>query len=107
MGCPPSANRNTRFSMRRIVLTVACTDETGATRQETRSIESSYAATPADEHRLAHIVEAELRVAVGEQAQPEHNATALKWLEFPNKPSPIQDYFDIENSQAMWTELAH
>ena len=93
--------------MRRIVLTVAFTDETGARRQERRTIESSYAATLADEHRLVHIVEAELRVAVGEQTQPKHNATALKWLEFPNKPSPIQDYFDIENSQAMWTELAH
>jgi hypothetical protein len=93
--------------MRRIALTVAFTDETGATRQETKSIESSYAATLADEHRLVHIVEAELRVAVGEQAQPKHNATAMKWLEFPNKPSPIQDYFDVQNSQAMWTELAH
>jgi hypothetical protein len=93
--------------MRRIVLTVTFTDENGATRQKTRNIESSYAATRADEHRLIHIVEAELRVAVGEQVQPKHNATALKWLEFPNKPSPIQDYFDVENSQAMWMELAH
>ena len=56
--------------MRHIVLTVAFTDETGATRLETRTTESSYAATLADEHRLVHIVEAELRVAVGEQAQP-------------------------------------
>jgi hypothetical protein len=93
--------------MRRIALTVAFTDENGATRQETRTIESSYAATPADEHRLVHIVEAELKVAVGEQAQPKHNTTALKWLEFPNKPSPFQDYFDVENSQAIWMELAH
>jgi hypothetical protein len=93
--------------MRRIALTVAFTDEAGATRQETKTIETSYAATPADEHRLVHIVEAELRVAVGEQAKPKHNATALKWLEFPNKPSPIQHYFDVQNSQAMWTELAH
>ncbi|MGB8062322.1 MAG: hypothetical protein WCF26_10535 [Candidatus Sulfotelmatobacter sp.] len=93
--------------MRRIALTVAFTDETGATRQETKTIESSYAAMLADEHRLVHIVEAELKVAVGEQAKPKHNATTLKWLEFPNKPSPIQDYFDVQNSQAMWTELAH
>ena len=93
--------------MRRITLTVAFTDESGVTRHETKSIESSYAATLADEHRLVHIVEAELKVAVGEQAQPKHNATALKWLEFPNKPSSIQDYFDIQNSQAMWMELAH
>jgi hypothetical protein len=93
--------------MRRIALTVAFTDEAGATRQDTKPIETSYAATPADEHRLVHIVEAELRVAVGEQAKPKHNATALKWLEFPNKSSPIQHYFDVRNSQAMWTELAH
>ena len=55
--------------MRRITLTVAFTDENGATRQETKTIESSYAPTPADEHRLVNIVEAELKVAVGEQAQ--------------------------------------
>jgi hypothetical protein len=93
--------------MRSIALTVAFTDENGETRQETRIIESSYAATPADEHRLVHIVESELKVAAGERAQPKHNATALKWLEFPNKPSPIQHYFDVQNSQAMWIELAH
>jgi hypothetical protein len=93
--------------MRRITLTVSFTDENGATREEAKTIESSYDATLTDEHRLAHIVGAELSVAVGEQRQPKHNVTALKWLEFPNRPSPIQDYFDVENSQAMWTELAH
>src|ERR1035437_10327257 len=93
--------------MRQIRLTLSFTDEKGETREKTITIESSYAATLDDEHRLAHIVSAELSVAVGEQAMPKHNATALKWLDFPNRPAPIHDYFDIQNSQALWLELAH
>jgi hypothetical protein len=91
--------------MRQIKLALTFTDEKGETREETNTIESSYAATPADEHRLAHIVSAELSVAVGEQPVPKHNATAQAWLNFPNQPAGLEQFFDIQNSQAMWLEL--
>jgi hypothetical protein len=42
---------------------------------------------------------------VGEQAEPKHNAVARGWLEFPGRPSGIEHYFDIRNSQAVWLEL--
>jgi hypothetical protein len=92
--------------MRRVELTITFTDDTGAERQETQTVETSYAASLADEHRLAHIVSAELNVAAGEQAVPKHNAIAQEWLDFPNQRAGIEAYFDIQNSQAVWLELA-
>lgn len=56
---------------------------------------------------VEHILATELRVDVGPQSAPNHNATARAWLEFPNRPAGFQDYFDIENSQALWMELAN
>lgn len=44
---------------------------------------------------------------VGDQAQPKHNATAQNWLNFPNQPSGLEQFFDIRNSQALWFELAN
>lgn len=91
----------------RIKLTLAFTDQGSETREETNTIESSYAAGLADEHRLAHIVSTELKVAVGEQPVPKHNSTAQAWLKFPNQPVGLEKYFDVQNSQAMWLELAN
>ena len=44
-----------------------------------------------------------------EQTEPKHNATAGKWLDFPNKPRhfDITDYFDLRNSQSLWLELSN
>jgi hypothetical protein len=93
--------------MRRIELTITFTDESGEERHESRVIETSYNPNLADEHRVAHILFAELKVTVGEQATPKHNATAWEWLEFPNRPAGIEQYFDIQNSQNLWRELLH
>ena len=38
---------------------------------------------------------------------PKHNAVARRWLDFPGKPVGFDKYFDIQNSQAMWLELAN
>jgi hypothetical protein len=48
----------------------------------------------------------ELAATVGERDEPKHNAIARKWLEFPNRPAGIEQYFNIRNSQNLWTELA-
>jgi hypothetical protein len=93
--------------MRQIELTPTFTDEIGIVRRESQTIETSYAPDPAGEHRVAHILLAELKVAVGEQAAPKHNATAQAWLKFPNRPAGLERYFDIQNSQAVWLELAN
>ncbi len=91
--------------MRQVKLTLSFTDEQGETREASKTIESSYAATLADEHRLAHIVFSELSVAVGEQPVPKHNATAQAWLNFPNRPTGPEQFLNIQNCQAMWLEL--
>ncbi len=93
--------------MRRIDLSIAFKDDDGASRQERQTLETGYTPDLAGEHRLAHILFAELKVMVGEQGPPRHNATARGWLNFPNQPSAIEQYFDIQNSQAMWLELAN
>ena len=31
----------------------------------------------------------------------------MAWLEFPNRPAGIEQYFDIQNSQNLWRELLH
>jgi hypothetical protein len=50
---------------------------------------------------------AELQVTVGKQTEPKYNATAREWFRFSGKPSGIEQYFDIQNSQAIWFELAN
>jgi hypothetical protein len=93
--------------MTRIELTITFTDEDGATRSENRSIETAYPADLAGERRVAHNLFAEMEVTVGEQEAPKHNAVARRWLDFPNRPTGIEDYFDIQNSQALWLELSN
>jgi len=69
-------------------------------------VETSYNPDNSGEHRLAHILATEMKVMVGEQAEPKHNAVARGWLEYPGCPAGIEQYFDIRNSQAVWLELA-
>ncbi|MBB6146833.1 hypothetical protein HNQ77_004814 [Silvibacterium bohemicum] len=91
--------------MRRIELKITFIDDDGTTREESQSAETSYTPDSAGEHRLAHNLATEMKVIVGEQAEPKHNGTARGWLEFPGVTSNIAQYFDVRNSQAIWFEL--
>jgi hypothetical protein len=91
--------------MKPVNLTITFTDDDGTTRSESRDIEMSHAPDPAREHTVVHILLTELKVTVGEQAVPKHNAIARGWLEFPTQQS-IQRYLDMRNSQAVWFELS-
>ncbi|MGB9030873.1 MAG: hypothetical protein WCC27_12200 [Acidobacteriaceae bacterium] len=91
--------------MRRIELKITFIDEDGTRKEEGCSVETSCTPDSAGEHRVAHILATELRVMVGEQAEPKHGAVARGWLEFPNRPVDIEQYFDVRNSQAIWFEL--
>ena len=93
--------------MKQIALTITFTDDDGASRDHSYSVAPDYDADAAGEHRLAHILLAELKIMVGKQGPPKHNATALAWLEFPNTPATIDQFFDIQNAQAVWRELAN
>lgn len=92
--------------MRRVELKITFIDDDGAKREESHMVETSYTPDSAGEHRLSHILGTELKVMVGEQAKPRHNAVARGWLEFPSRPVDIEQYFDVRNSQAIWFELA-
>lgn len=93
--------------MRRIELTITFIDDDGEKRGESHRVETSYSPDSAGEHRLAHNLATELKVMVGEQTEPKHNAIARGWLAFPNCPVDIEQYFDIQNSRAIWLELAN
>src|ERR1017187_3662693 len=93
--------------MAKVELTIKFTDGAQSTRSESLDIETSYPGDAAGKHRVAHILFAELKVAVGQQAAPKHNAVARRWLDFPNQPAGFDKYFDIQNSQALWLELAN
>lgn len=93
--------------MRRVELKVTFIDDEGTRREENRGMETSYKADSAGEHRLVHVLTTELKVMVGEQAEPRHNATARGWLAFPNRPVGMEEYFDVRNSQAIWFELTN
>jgi len=93
--------------MPRIDLTITFTNGTGTSRSVTHTVETAYPGDRTGEDHVEHMLATELRVDVGPQAAPKHNATARAWLEFPNRSAGFQDYFDIENSQAPWTELAN
>jgi hypothetical protein len=92
--------------MRRIELNIAFIDDDGSRREENHAIETSCAPDDDGEHRLSHILNTELRVMIGEQAAPKHNAIARGWPEFPGSPAGIEQYFDIRNSQGIWFELS-
>ncbi len=93
--------------MTKIDLTINFAGDDGAVRSETRSFSSAFPADLSGEHRVAHNLFADLGVAVGDLSTPKHNETARKWIEFPNKPTRMQQYFDVRNSQAVWIELAN
>lgn len=92
--------------MPRVTLSLTFTDQDGTTRKEEREVDTSYPGDLAGERRVLHILRSELTVSVGPQAEPKHNAVAQKWLDFPNRPASIDQYFDIRNSQSMWIELS-
>lgn len=93
--------------MGRIGLTITFRDNDGTTRCESQDVETSYALDVAAGHRVAYIIFSELQVTVGEQSVPKHNAIARGWLNFPNRPADfLKQYVDIQNSQALWLELA-
>ena len=91
--------------MKRIELKITFIDGDGAKREENHSVETSYTPDSAGEHRLAHILVTEMKVMVGEQTAPKHNAIARGWLEFPRRSVDIEKYFDVRNSQSVWFEL--
>lgn len=91
--------------MRRVEMRISFIDDDGTKREESQIVETSYTPDNAGEHRLVHILATELKVMVSEQAEPKHNAVAREWLEFPGVPTGIEQYFDIQNSQAIWFEL--
>jgi hypothetical protein len=93
--------------MRKIELSVIFSDEDGQARTETSSVETVTAPDPGGEHRLVQILLSEMKVMVGDQPDLKHNATALNWLKFPNRPSNIEQFHDIRNSQALWFELTN
>jgi hypothetical protein len=93
--------------MRHIELTISFTDNDGTVHRTSQAVEACDPPDPAADHRVAYILLTELKVDVGQQAAPKHDATARGWLEFPNQPAGLEQYFDIHNSQAVWFELAN
>jgi hypothetical protein len=93
--------------MTKVQLKIKFTDRAESARSESLAIETSYPGDLAGEHRVAHNLFAELKVTVGEQAAPKHNAVARQWLDFPRRPVAIDKYFDVQNTQALWLELAN
>jgi hypothetical protein len=93
--------------MRKVTLTVVFTDEGGTARSETRTVDTNYEPDAGGEHRVRHILGAELAVTVGPQEAPKHNAAARQWLNFPKRSVGMHRLFDVQNSQALWLELSN
>ena len=64
--------------MPKVELTVQFSDGRGDPRSQKLEVETSYPGDSAGERRVAHILFTELRVTVGEQAEPKHNAVARR-----------------------------
>lgn len=93
--------------MSRIELTVTFSDADGAKRVESLEVQTSNAPDRAAEQRIARILFAELKVMAGPQNAPKQNAIAQRWMDFLRQPASFIKYFDIQNSQALWFELAN
>jgi hypothetical protein len=91
--------------MRPVKLTIAFTEDDGTIRTESRDVDMPHTPDLARQHTVAHILFTELKVSVGGQAPPKHNAIARSWLEFPAQQD-VERYFDMQNSQAVWFELS-
>lgn len=97
--------------MERIKLTLTFTDQDGRTRTQAREVETNVASDPEGERLLANNLLAEMKVDVHEHPE-KHYATVRSWLDFPSRTISmdenfIKGYFDVQNSQAMWFELAN
>ena len=93
--------------MSQIELSVTFSDADGAKRRDSQEVQTSYTPDLAAEQRIARILFAELKVMAGPQDIPKHIATARRWTDFPRQPASFTKYFDIQNSQAVWFELAN
>jgi hypothetical protein len=93
--------------MSKVELTIKFSDGGQDARSESIDVETSYPGDLAGEHRVAHLLFAELKVAVGDQAAPKHNAVARRWVDRPSRPAGLDQYFDVQNSKALWMELAN
>jgi|GEM_PF-1888271 len=93
--------------MSQIELSVTFTGPDGAQREDRQEVRTSKAPNLAAEQRIARILFDELKVMAGPQDIPKHNATALRWIEFPSQPAGFTEYLDIQNSQAVWFELTN
>jgi hypothetical protein len=93
--------------MRQVELTITFTEDEGTPRQQTFHLQTPRGGNPAGEHRVAHHLLAELRVAMRDLPVPKHNAVAGRWLEFPKQRIDFNEYFDVRNSQSLWLELSN
>jgi hypothetical protein len=93
--------------MRRVALTVTFSDPDGAARTASEEIEARFAPDQAHEQRIARILLAELKVTAGPQDLPKHGAAARRWSDFGKTSIDFTNYFNIQNSQAVWFELTN
>jgi hypothetical protein len=93
--------------MSRIELSVTFSDPDGTKRADSQEVQTSYTPDPAAEQRISRILFAELEVMTGPQSAPKYNAIARRWTDFPRQPASFSEYFDIQNSQAVWFELTN
>src|SRR5260370_6145836 len=93
--------------MRQVELTITFTEDEGAPRRQTFYLQTPRGGNPAGEHRVAHHLLAELKVAMRDLAVPKHNAVAGSWLEFPKRRIELSEYFEVRNVQSLWLELSN
>ncbi len=72
--------------MKQIGLTITFTGEDGATRDDSYNVAPDYDADAAGEHRLAHILLAELKIMVGKQGPPKHKRHRARLARIPEHP---------------------
>ena len=78
--------------MRQVELALTFTEEGGVPRKHNLRLETPRGGTPEGEARVAHHLFSELRVAMRDHPAPKHNATAGKWLKFPNSKIDFSDW---------------
>lgn len=91
--------------MTRVRITITFKSDDGTDRSESDEVEV-YTLDPSGERWLVHMLSTELRASLSERPAGNHSAAALGWLNFPDRPIEIEEYFDVRNSHAVWIELA-
>lgn len=93
--------------MRRIEVIVRFVAADGSLRERTETIETQEWGGVAGENRVANVLHAEMKAMIVADGRRRHQESAKKWYSKTSQPLDILHFFNQQNADTMWLELAN